>query len=504
MAEELDALEQRWRGSGADPDEAAWLEGLVAAGALPREQLELAAHCAHPAALLACATEAPELDPAAWCAGLARWGSAALQRAALAAARCALDSHFFLFPTEERPLRAVAESEARLLGQTSFERNMVFQRVLRAAESCARDAAGPEARVLRSVASAAYHAAWAMVPQQDAGDAAREVVVEKRVRRALTAACEAAGAEALGAARAELVRWALGRGDPLTERESSGRIRLVGNAPAGWPALELDARHLAPPSYPHRGLLNNIVFANALQTAGLQLVAGDWECFLPAGVLSVPFVVEQDEQRYDIFWFADASPEDAARWATINALYADLDRPAPIHYARRALPDAEPLEAAAVLTTLEVASMAVDTRLEPGRYAMWWSSPGDTHFAESAARNHLARLYRALDGLGQHVRARLLKAFGAESGAEGRTFPLQGPCFQRLAVRLGPRRGVSFHFPIESTPPAFRDGCLHQLALWAERQAADAAPPLEASARAWWEALEQAEGAAEVVGELPG
>ncbi len=519
-AEDVRMLEQRWRESGSIKDEAAWLLAQVEAGDLERAQLELAVHCGHPAAALATATEIPELEPPAWISKLSRWGVVALQRAAVAAARCAVVSHLYLFHAEKRPLRAVEETEAKLMGlESSFERNMVFQRVLGAAESCARDASGTGNELLRAVASAAYSAAWSMVPRQGAGNEVElSRVVEHRAGQALAAACEAAGVEAaLGAAQAELSQWALHRGDPLGERETAGLLTLTSNAPEGWRALKIEACHLAPPQHPNRELLNNIVFAKALQEAGLQLVAGDWELFFPQGVLLVPFLVEDGPSRYGVFWFPDGTAEAATRWATIRRLYASLEWPDPVFYARGELPEVEPLEVSEVLSTLQLGSMAVDPELEPGRYAMWWSTPGDTDFAASAARKNLERIYHALDGLEHHVlprvRAALMPTDPQPPGpsplpAEEQTIPLQGPRFQRLALTLGLRRGFCFSFPIESTPPAFRDGCLNQLAIWAEEQAAACASlPRTAEdprPRAWWDELVEAaaqDGPA-VVGEL--
>ena len=96
----LRALERRWRETGRDEDQAAWLRARLRAGALGTSQLALAAWCDHPAARSLArdppAPEQPASPPArqgpdegleALVRGLLHWGKEAAVRAALAAAR---------------------------------------------------------------------------------------------------------------------------------------------------------------------------------------------------------------------------------------------------------------------------------------------------------------------------------------------------------------------------------------------------------------------------------
>lgn len=66
---ELRALDRRWRATGADQDEAAWLAARVRGGALEPDRLALAAGLGHPAAVLVAAPLADPFagrDPAGW------------------------------------------------------------------------------------------------------------------------------------------------------------------------------------------------------------------------------------------------------------------------------------------------------------------------------------------------------------------------------------------------------------------------------------------------------
>lgn len=94
----LRELERRWRESGAADDEAAYLLERVRVGELPRDRLDLAAHCGYTAAQMASGYARPSaaIDDAEssersiyeWTQGLVQFGKAALVRAAVAGAEC--------------------------------------------------------------------------------------------------------------------------------------------------------------------------------------------------------------------------------------------------------------------------------------------------------------------------------------------------------------------------------------------------------------------------------
>jgi len=116
-------VERRWRETGALEDEAAFLRERVRAGVLDDDRLRLAAYVGHAASRLALGT--PSFAPAffqAWIYGLEPWGVEACQRAAIAAARCAL---VLLRPESRRGRHArveLARAEARVNGLPLPER----------------------------------------------------------------------------------------------------------------------------------------------------------------------------------------------------------------------------------------------------------------------------------------------------------------------------------------------------------------------------------------------
>ncbi len=113
LDERIRHLESRFRITGADADEAAWLRERVVAGHLERSRLELAAYLGHEAARLAGGdVETPD-DLHAFVEGCGAWGNGPLFRATLILAEVAVDAFEAAHPDDDRPRRAlVATREA--------------------------------------------------------------------------------------------------------------------------------------------------------------------------------------------------------------------------------------------------------------------------------------------------------------------------------------------------------------------------------------------------------
>jgi hypothetical protein len=105
-ADDLAALEQRWRDTGDRADEGALLLARVRAGLLDRSRLELAAFCAHEGARRALDVREWPPDLGETLAGLARWGPAAVDAAARALAQAELDLGNVDARTQLRHVRA--------------------------------------------------------------------------------------------------------------------------------------------------------------------------------------------------------------------------------------------------------------------------------------------------------------------------------------------------------------------------------------------------------------
>lgn len=192
----LRELERRWRASRSVTDEAAYLAELVRSGGLVKERLALAAHCGHPAAVMALPGSAavPSLDEA-WVRGLERAGRAALVRASIAATRAALAAELQPGAETPRTLAALALVESCLRANNAELAAMALH-------VSAGNAIGLPARIGEACLGA--------VARPDPAAQAAE---------ALRLAIAGLGVEWVRAVvQEELVPWLLGRGDPLTER----------------------------------------------------------------------------------------------------------------------------------------------------------------------------------------------------------------------------------------------------------------------------------------------
>lgn len=213
----LREMERRWRESGATADEAAFLRERVRAGEVDPARLLLLAHCGHPAARVAAGVSAPApMDLIGFASGLAPWGREACARAARAMALAALAATR-ADPPGAPGARAAAEAalgtlEAWLL--CPCEEHAVEARRSGAAAMAAARSTSERTGAAAPVGFAAGAAILVLEaaepgpgetrggPAYWAGEAARFAAV--------ALGDEAARTQALVAARADLMEWALG------------------------------------------------------------------------------------------------------------------------------------------------------------------------------------------------------------------------------------------------------------------------------------------------------
>lgn len=209
----LRALRRRFEESGQTADEAALLRAEVRAGRVGAEQLALAAYLGHPAAVEAHEGQLPTATGEGWertadsVALLGRWGPQALYRAGAALVRAIpIRSDRFDGPDD------------RLLEVMDLLEDWILQPD---AETRARLEVVPE--WLGETLENAWGAAACVNAAERLFRAIEEPEAVGGHLRALTR--EARGLyphEVTVALQAELVPWALGRGDPLVERRRVG------------------------------------------------------------------------------------------------------------------------------------------------------------------------------------------------------------------------------------------------------------------------------------------
>ena len=110
---------------------------------------------------------------------------------------------------------------------------------------------------------------------------------------------------------------------------------------------------------------------------------------------------------------------------------------------------------------------------------MWWASDGDGDFIKSKTFELIDSFYKASDGMETFILADLLQALGHGKGARtglpetSIQVSMYGP-EERLVIFGASPKGLRFFFPIETTPPRYRDLFWKNVADWAQRFKADA------------------------------
>jgi len=237
MSESVDELEQQWKASGTDADEASYLRACVRAGRLPQVMLQLAAHLGHPAARMVFGGSAPpeSADLGKWVAGFDRYGKEALVRAAIAAARYPLPLWELKRPNDRLPQSALDAAEGWVLNQDEAH----VSAAEKAGESVANadrsgDGEADDAQQLAGqtfdadmgvhiaadMAAEAAHLAGDMGEAEDVAQAVQTAEVILGISRK-GAAGELLKGTIRDAICSELVPWALGYGDPIRERQTS-------------------------------------------------------------------------------------------------------------------------------------------------------------------------------------------------------------------------------------------------------------------------------------------
>ena len=211
-------------------------------------------------------------------------------------------------------------------------------------------------------------------------------------------------------------------------------------------------------------------------------------------MLEVPIQVTDRGQKYCIFLYPSNGPAAAAAFAAARRLVEPEGAKA-VYYAPAPLPDAAAGQPCGPFQTRYIAGYGQPAAA--GKYAMWWASPDDPDFQKSATFSLIDSFYRSCDGIETLVLMDVLQAIGH---GRGRTalpetsvqIPIYGP-EERLVIFGASPKGLRFFFPVESTPPRYRDQFWKHLAAWAQRfkthaQAAGAQldPDSHRHGMSWW------------------
>lgn len=273
-------------------------------------------------------------------------------------------------------------------------------------------------------------------------------------------------------------------------------VPLTGNAPEHWPAVTMRAIYTGSPG------MNNLLFSGGVAKAlhgnedWLYLERLTSRQMLEEGILEVPMTLREGEHSRDVFFYPEASLDNAQRFAGLTRLYRELGRADPVYYCPERLHTAYP---ASPLRGFGFDLLARHRgELPDDDYCMWWPSVAGERFSDSAARRHLDEAYERLPGLLPYVTAALLRSVERRDTRPGEvvdtTLPVKGPDGNVLVVRVDRERGLRFLFPVHRTDPVYRDRFLKHFAAHLDawhRLIDDRGLPLDrregSASQRWWQ-----------------
>jgi hypothetical protein len=194
------------------------------------------------------------------------------------------------------------------------------------------------------------------------------------------------------------------------------------------------------------------------------------------GVLTLPLVIEEEDQRAAVFVYAEADASAAAHYSGTRELLQQRERINAYYYALDPLLPADP---AAVVEPLDTTHFDRPERERPGaEYAIWWPTPEEPRWVDSPALGHLDRWFEALDGYSYLLFTSFVKELNLAESDENQLFALpaqpmmvqvDGPGELMLYLHASKAEGMWLAFHTSDTSAAERNLLLKLLADLATR-----------------------------------
>ncbi len=249
------------------------------------------------------------------------------------------------------------------------------------------------------------------------------------------------------------------------------------NAPPHWPSIDA----LGDGGDHDVGRVAHAL-AKGLSGRGARVWRHD-DLLFEDGLLRLPVVVAEGEQRSAVFVYARADAQAAGHYAGARVLLRARAQMAAVYYAPAPLATVPP---GAALEPLDTPHFRAPERPRaPAEYALWWPTPDDPWLHSSPALGALERWFEALDGHAALLFSALLRALGLVADEPGQPAPLyalpdetllmpaSGPAGTALYLHASRAAGLWLAFDTR-TPPARRDLLLRLLADLAVRLRASA------------------------------
>jgi hypothetical protein len=236
------------------------------------------------------------------------------------------------------------------------------------------------------------------------------------------------------------------------------------NAPRHWPDIQLD-------QFDNPGV--NLVLVGA-QLASIGKPRASRVAFLrdflyEDGILRVPIVVEEGEQKTCVFVYSNRDANAAAHFSGVRTLLRSRENAGAVYYGPKAL---TPATAGDVLQPIDTPFFSKAPGPEQdAAFALWWATEDVPTLAGSDERSLIDRWFEAIDGYGFLLLTAFLKDLDLVKDKRGAYAlppqpllqPLMGPGETRMLLHASESEGLFFAFD-ESTPASRRRVLLRLLA----------------------------------------
>jgi hypothetical protein len=169
--------------------------------------------------------------------------------------------------------------------------------------------------------------------------------------------------------------------------------RMHTNAPRHWPAVQLD-------QFDNPGL--NLIAVGGqlaqLHAPPKSSIAFMRDLLYEDGILQVPIVIEEGGVKTCVFVYSTQDKDAAAHYSGVRTLLRSRENAAAVYYGPEPLAPTTPGK---VLTSIDTHLFSKpDAPAQDADFSLWWATPEDPLFSQSADRALLDRWFEALDGFG--------------------------------------------------------------------------------------------------------
>ena len=247
-------------------------------------------------------------------------------------------------------------------------------------------------------------------------------------------------------------------------------IQWVSNAPEHWPIIETERLPFPRPETVADDAANKMLFLSRLHEllensqVGCKLASVSNTYLTSAGILEVPFEVQDGEDIVAVFLYPESNPEYASHFWGVDQILRSLGKPAPVYFAPSALPVVPPKN---YLLPFDPGMLEKVDKVPPGKYAMWWATSEDPNFWASETFFTASEIFKNLDGIYSYVLAFLFTPLGLVDKGVRRmalpdnvTVPLRGPEHRYLLLEASREKGIGFLFNTMDGSFQYRDDFL--------------------------------------------